>query len=290
MAEVKTYREALREALVCELDRDENVVLVGEDIGVYGGTHLITDGFYDRYGQHRVIDTPISEGGFVGAAIGMAMTGLRPVVEVMTWNFSFLAADQIIQNAAKVRCAAHSPAAGGAVTSPAATGPVLVTGLPRDADAMVVGELAAQPRRGEEERHGYGAQRQLAPPGLVQCHVIAGPPCIADREQRGGRDVEHQVGARGGECRFPSPDRPQVQDSGHRGHQRAGQADADEPERAVDQIRQAAGPGPGQDVEDQRRDERPDRQRDQQGMERMAVGTCQQRTVHPSIDTPPAGS
>src|SRR6266566_4185071 len=103
MAEVKTYREALREALVGELDRDENVVLVGEDIGVYGGTHLITDGFYDRYGQHRVIDTPISEGGFVGAAIGMAMTGLRPVVEVMAWNFSFLAADQIIQNAAKVR-------------------------------------------------------------------------------------------------------------------------------------------------------------------------------------------
>src|SRR6266566_4856096 len=103
MAEVKTYREALREALVGELDRDENVVLVGEDIGVYGGTHLITDGLYDRYGPHRVIDTPISEGGFIGAAIGMAMTGLRPVVEVMTWNFSFLAADQIIQNAAKVR-------------------------------------------------------------------------------------------------------------------------------------------------------------------------------------------
>ncbi len=73
MAEVKTYREALREALVGELDRDENVVLVGEDIGVYGGTHLITDGLYDRYGPHRVIDTPISEGGFVGAAIGMAM-------------------------------------------------------------------------------------------------------------------------------------------------------------------------------------------------------------------------
>jgi pyruvate dehydrogenase E1 component subunit beta len=103
MAEVRTYREALREALVGELDRDENVVLMGEDIGVYGGTHLITDGLYDQYGPHRVIDTPISEGGFIGAAIGMAMTGLRPIVEVMTWNFSFLAADQIIQNAAKVR-------------------------------------------------------------------------------------------------------------------------------------------------------------------------------------------
>ena len=103
MAETKTYREALREAMVHEMDRDENVVLMGEDIGVYGGTHLITDGLYDEYGPKRVMDTPISEGGFTGAAIGMAMLGMRPIVEMMTWNFSFLAADQIIQNAAKVR-------------------------------------------------------------------------------------------------------------------------------------------------------------------------------------------
>ena len=103
MAETKTYREALRDAMVHELDRDESVVLMGEDIGVYGGTHLITDGLIDEYGPKRVIDTPISEGGFTGAAIGMAMLGMKPVVEMMTWNFSFLAADQIIQNAAKVR-------------------------------------------------------------------------------------------------------------------------------------------------------------------------------------------
>src|ERR671917_371335 len=103
MAETKTYREALREAMVHELDRDENVVLMGEDIGVYGGTHLITDGLYDEYGPSRIMDVPISENGFVGAAVGMAMMGMRPVVEMMTWNFSFLAADQIIQNAAKVR-------------------------------------------------------------------------------------------------------------------------------------------------------------------------------------------
>jgi pyruvate dehydrogenase E1 component beta subunit len=102
MAE-KTYREALREALVTEMDRDEDVVLMGEDIGVYGGTHLITDGLLDQYGPRRVMDTPISENGFTGAAVGMAMMGMRPVVEMMTWNFSFLAADQIIQNAAKVR-------------------------------------------------------------------------------------------------------------------------------------------------------------------------------------------
>ncbi len=103
MAETKTYREALREGMVYEMDQDESVVLMGEDIGVYGGTHLITDGLIDEYGPKRVIDTPISEGGFTGAAIGMAMMGMRPVVEMMTWNFSFLASDQIIQNAAKVR-------------------------------------------------------------------------------------------------------------------------------------------------------------------------------------------
>ncbi len=98
-----TYRNALRAALTEEMARDESVVLLGEDIGVYGGTHLITQGLLDRFGAKRVIDTPIAEGGFTGAAIGMAMLGLRPVVEMMTWNFSFLASDQIIQNAAKLR-------------------------------------------------------------------------------------------------------------------------------------------------------------------------------------------
>ena len=102
MAE-KTYREALREGMVHEMDKDESVVLMGEDIGVYGGTHLITDGLIDEYGPKRVIDTPISELGFTGAAVGMAMMGMKPVVEMMTWNFSFLASDQIIQHAAKVR-------------------------------------------------------------------------------------------------------------------------------------------------------------------------------------------
>lgn len=102
-SETKTYREALREGMVHGLENDENVILMGEDIGVYGGTHLITDGLYDEYGPKRIMDTPITEGGFVGAAIGMAMLGMRPVVEMMTWNFSFLASDQIIQNAAKVR-------------------------------------------------------------------------------------------------------------------------------------------------------------------------------------------
>src|SRR5918994_1386873 len=86
-----------------EMERDESVILMGEDIGVYGGTQLVTDGLIDIFGSKRVVDTPIAENGFTGAAVGMAMTGLRPVVEMMTWNFSFLAADAIIQHAAKVR-------------------------------------------------------------------------------------------------------------------------------------------------------------------------------------------
>jgi pyruvate dehydrogenase E1 component beta subunit len=97
-----TYREALRAAMAEEMERDESIVLLGEDIGVYGGTHLITDGLLDRFGPKRVIDTPIAEGGFTGAAIGMAMNDMKPIVEMMTWNFSFQAADQIIQNAAKL--------------------------------------------------------------------------------------------------------------------------------------------------------------------------------------------
>jgi pyruvate dehydrogenase E1 component beta subunit len=100
---VMTYREALRSAIADEMERDERVVLMGEDIGLYGGTHLVTDTLLDRFGPKRVMDTPIAEGGFTGAAIGMAMMGLRPIVEMMTWNFSFQAADQIIQNAAKLR-------------------------------------------------------------------------------------------------------------------------------------------------------------------------------------------
>ncbi len=98
-----TYREALRTTLIEEMDRDQAVVLMGEDIGVYQGTFRVTADLLERYGPRRVIDTPIAELGFIGAAIGMAMLGMRPVVEVMTWNFSLLAMDQIVNNAAKLR-------------------------------------------------------------------------------------------------------------------------------------------------------------------------------------------
>jgi pyruvate dehydrogenase E1 component beta subunit len=98
-----TYREAIRATLIEEMERNPSVVLLGEDIAVYQGTFRVTEGLLEKYGPRRVIDTPISELGFIGAAIGMAMLGLRPVVEVMTWNFSLGAADQILQNSAKVR-------------------------------------------------------------------------------------------------------------------------------------------------------------------------------------------
>src|SRR5687768_8701373 len=81
MAEA-TYLEAIRQALFEEMERDENVFLLGEDIGAYGGAFKVTDGLLDRFGEHRVIDTPISEAGFVGAAAGAAHMGMRPVVVV----------------------------------------------------------------------------------------------------------------------------------------------------------------------------------------------------------------
>jgi pyruvate dehydrogenase E1 component subunit beta len=102
MAE-KSYRDAIREAMMEEMDRDANVLIMGEDIGVYEGTFRITAGMLKKYGPSRVIDTPIAEAGMAGTAVGMAMLGLRPVVEMMTVNFSIVAADQILNHAAKVR-------------------------------------------------------------------------------------------------------------------------------------------------------------------------------------------
>src|SRR5437763_6384311 len=99
----KSYRDAIRDAMMEEMDRDANVLIMGEDIGVYEGTFRITAGMLKKYGSKRVIDTPIAEAGMVGTAVGMAMLGLRPIVEMMTMNFSIVAADQILNHAAKVR-------------------------------------------------------------------------------------------------------------------------------------------------------------------------------------------
>jgi pyruvate dehydrogenase E1 component beta subunit len=97
------YRVALREALAEEMERDDSVFLMGEDIGRFGGAYRVTDGLLDRFGPERVVDTPIAEEAIVGTAIGAAMLGLRPVVEMMTINFSLVAYDQIVNNAAKIR-------------------------------------------------------------------------------------------------------------------------------------------------------------------------------------------
>jgi pyruvate dehydrogenase E1 component beta subunit len=101
MADVR-YREALNQALREEMRRDESVVLMGEDIGVFRGAFKVTDGLLEEFGEKRVRDTPISENTIVGIGVGAAMTGLRPVVELMTINFSLLALDQIVNHAATI--------------------------------------------------------------------------------------------------------------------------------------------------------------------------------------------
>lgn len=96
------FREALNEAMSEEMRRDENIFLMGEEVAEYNGAYKVSKGMLDEFGAKRVIDTPIAENGFTGIAVGAAMNGLRPIVEFMTWNFSLVAIDQIINNAAKM--------------------------------------------------------------------------------------------------------------------------------------------------------------------------------------------
>lgn len=97
------FREALREAMIEEMEKDDTVFLMGEEVGFYQGAYKVTEGMLEKFGERRVIDTPIAEGGFAGLGVGAAMVGLRPIIEFMTWNFSAVAFDQILNNAAKVR-------------------------------------------------------------------------------------------------------------------------------------------------------------------------------------------
>ena len=98
-----TYREALRDALREALQREPRAFLMGEDVGRYGGSYAVSKGLLEEFGEERVRDTPLSESAFVGAGIGAAMAGMRPIVEIMTVNFSLLALDQILNNAATLR-------------------------------------------------------------------------------------------------------------------------------------------------------------------------------------------
>lgn len=98
-----TYTQALREALAEEMERDSKIMIMGEDIGHYGGVFRVTEGLIEKFGPNRVKDTPISEAGFVGMAVGMAMTGRRPIAELMFMDFALVCADQIWNQAAKLR-------------------------------------------------------------------------------------------------------------------------------------------------------------------------------------------
>ena len=97
-----TYRDALNHALREEMERDPNVFLMGEEVGVYQGAYKVSRGLLEAFGEWRVIDTPIAELGFAGVGVGAAMVGLRPVIEFMTWNFALLAIDAVINSAAKM--------------------------------------------------------------------------------------------------------------------------------------------------------------------------------------------
>jgi pyruvate dehydrogenase E1 component beta subunit len=101
MAKQIRFRDALREAILEEMRRDENVFLMGEEVAEYNGAYKVSNGLLEEFGPRRVIDTPIAELGFAGIGVGAAMNGLRPIIEFMTWNFAILAFDQIVNNAAK---------------------------------------------------------------------------------------------------------------------------------------------------------------------------------------------
>src|SRR6187402_719865 len=98
-----TYREAIRHALAEELERDQNVVVMGEEVAQFNGAYKVTEGLLAKFGPKRIVDTPISEAGFIGLGVGASMLGLRPVMELMFWSFYTVAWDQIANNAGMVR-------------------------------------------------------------------------------------------------------------------------------------------------------------------------------------------
>lgn len=103
MSRKMLYRHAIREALDEELSRDDNVVVMGEEVAQYNGAYKVTEGLWDKWGDKRIVDTPISEAGFIGMGIGASMLGVRPVMELMFWSFHSVAFDQLVNNAACVR-------------------------------------------------------------------------------------------------------------------------------------------------------------------------------------------
>jgi pyruvate dehydrogenase E1 component beta subunit len=154
---VMTYRDALNQALREEMHRDDRVFLMGEEVAEYDGAYKVSRGLLKEFGARRVVDTPIAELGFAGIGVGAAMVGLRPVIEMMTWNFALLAIDQIVNAAAKMRYMS-----GGQLGVP------IVFRGPGGAAAgratlAVVRELV-RPRPGTQSRDAGDACRRQGPP------------------------------------------------------------------------------------------------------------------------------
>ena len=196
MADV-TYREALRRALDEELARDEKVFLMGEEIGRFEGSYKVTAGLYAKYGARRVRETPIAEEGFVGAGIGAAMLGLRPVVEIMTINFILVAMDMVVNHAAKVR-----QMFGGKVGVP------LVIRTPAGAGAQLTAqhsqslEVMFAHTPGPQGRRALDAARRLRP--AQDRHPRRRPRAV----RREPRALQRQRGAARAGRRLHGADRP----------------------------------------------------------------------------------
>ncbi len=203
-----TYREAIREAMREAMKRDDRVFLMGEDVGAYGGGFGVSLGMLDEFGPERVRDTPLSESGFVGAGIGAALGGMRPIVEIMTVNFSLLALDQIVNSAASLH---HM--SGGQLNVPLVIR--MTTGAGR--------QLAAQ--------HSHSLENWYAHvPGLV----VLAPATVADARGMLWPALEH-------------PDPVVVFEHGSL-YNLTGETDADGLDPAPDDITRAAVRRPGSDV------------------------------------------
>jgi pyruvate dehydrogenase E1 component beta subunit len=164
-APMLTYREACREAIREALRDDKRVFLMGEDVGRYGGCHAVTEGLLAEFGEARIRDTPLSESAFVGAGVGAAMAGMRPIVEVMTCNFSLLALDQILNNAATI-----SHMSGGQFAVPMVIR--LATGAGR--------QLAAQHSHSLEGWFAHVPGLRILAPATVQDARFMLRPALAD--------------------------------------------------------------------------------------------------------------
>ena len=151
---VMTYRDAVRQSIIDEMERDSEVFMMGEDIGRYKGTFRVSEGLFDHFGPKRIIDTPITECGFTGIAIGAAMAGLRPIVEMMTMSFSILALDQIINHAAKIHY----------MTNGQITVPMVIRG-----PSGAANQLSAQHSHSMEGWYAHAPGLKVVAPATADC-------------------------------------------------------------------------------------------------------------------------